>query len=138
MMSDQKFFKRCNEIGILVVKKNIIKKNIMRCKTLLSLAFSIIFLCCKKEKEKIIYTGEVISQPNYCTSSTGFPFIIKYLDKMSHSDTIITITLPIQYKFIGQKIKFEIRDLTSQDERIACTNLFIIPKQVIIFNVSQQ
>ena len=51
---------------------------------------------------------------------------------MSHSDTIITITLPIQNKFIGQKIKFEIRDLTSQDERIACVNLFDIPKQVII------
>lgn len=110
----------------------------MRCKTFFSLAFSIIFLCCKKEKEKIIYAGEVISQPNYCTSSTGFPFIIKNLDKMNHSDTIITITLPIQYKFIGQKIKFEIRDLTTQDERIACTDLFDIPKQVIIFNVSQQ
>ena len=121
-LSPPQFFKRCNEISILVVKENIIKKNIMRYKTLLSLAFSIIFLCCKKEKEKIMYTGEVISQPNYCTSSTGFPFIIKYLDKMSHSDTIITITLPIQYKFIGQKIKFEIRDLTSQDERIACAN----------------
>ena len=110
----------------------------MKCKTLLSLAFSIIFLCCKKEKEKIIYSGEVISQPNYCTSSTGFPFIIKYLDKMNYSDTIITISLPIQYKFIGQKIKFEIRDLTSGDERIACTALFTTPKQAIIFNVSQQ
>ena len=110
----------------------------MRCKTLLALAFTMIFFCCKKEKDKIIYTGEVISQPNYCTSSKGFPFIIKYLDKKNHSDTVITITLPIQYKFIGQKIKFEIRDLTSQDERIACTDLFDIPKQVIIFNVSQQ
>ncbi|MEO6330262.1 MAG: hypothetical protein ABIO55_15115 [Ginsengibacter sp.] len=75
--------------------------------------------------------GEVISQPNYCTSSTGFPFIIKYLDKMNHSDTIITITLPIQFKFIGQKIEFEMRELTLQDERIACTNLFDIPKQTI-------
>lgn len=110
----------------------------MRYKTLLSLAFTIMSVCCKKEKDKIIYTGEVISQPNYCTSSTGFPFIIKYLDKMDHSDTIITITLPIQYKFIGQKIKFEFRELTSQDEKIACTDLFDIPKQVIIFNVSQQ
>ena len=48
----------------------------------------------------------------------GFPFIIKYLDKMDHSDTIITITLPIQYKFISQKIKFEFPELTSQDEKI--------------------
>lgn len=110
----------------------------MKCKVLLSLAFITISFCCKKENHKIMYTGEVISQPNYCTSSTGFPFIIKYLDKIDHSDTIITITLPIQYKFIGQKIKFEIRDPTTQDERIACTDLFDIPKQVIIFNVSQQ
>lgn len=110
----------------------------MRCRILLALAFSVVLFCCKKEKDKIIYSGEVISQPNYCTSSTGFPLIIKYLDEINHSDTIITITLPIQYKFIGQKIKFQIRNLTSQDERIACTNLFDIPRQVIIFNVSQQ
>lgn len=90
----------------------------------------------KKENDKTMYKGEVISQPNYCTSGTGFPFIIKYIDSMNHSDSIITITLPIQYKFINQKIEFEMRNLTSQEETIACTNLFTIPKQVVIFNVS--
>lgn len=108
----------------------------MKRKTLLLLAFVMALFSCKKENDKIMYKGEVISQPNYCTSSTGFPFIIKYLDNMNHSDSIITITLPIQYKFISQKIKFEMRNLTSQDERIACTNLFNVPKQVVIFNVS--
>jgi hypothetical protein len=110
----------------------------MKLKILLSLSVAIIFFCCKKEKDKIVYMGEVISQPNYCTSSTGFPFIIKYLDRTNHSDSIITTTLPTQYKFIGQKIKFELRKLTSQDEGIACTDLFSIPRQVIIFNVSPQ
>lgn len=110
----------------------------MKFKTLLSLVLTIIFLSCKKEKNKIIYKGEVISQPNYCTSGKGFPFVIKYLNGMNNSDTVITITLPIQFKFIGQKIKFETRELNSKDERLACTDLFDIPKQVVIFNVSPQ
>ena len=108
----------------------------MKSKTLLLLAFAIGFFACKKENDKTMYKGEVVSQPNYCTSGTGFPFIIKYLDKINHSDSVITITLPVQYKFINQKIEFEMRNLTSQDERIACTDLFNIPKQVLIFNVS--
>ena len=93
---------------------------------------------CRKKIDSVRYKGEVISQPNYCTSSTGFPFIIKYLNGNNILDSSITINLPTQYKFIGQKITFEMRELNSQDEKIACTNLFIIPKQMVIFNVSQQ
>lgn len=92
---------------------------------------------CRKQSSQFRYYGEVIAQPNYCTSSKGYPFIIKY-SKNNTTDTVITITLPIQYKFIGQKIKFEMRELNFQDERIACTSLFIIPQQVVICNVSQQ
>jgi hypothetical protein len=110
----------------------------MKYQIVLSLAFTILLFCCKKENDKFKFKGEVISQPNYCTSSTGFPFVVKYLGRMNQSDTIITTTLPIQYKFIGQKIEFEMRNLTSQDERIACTNLFAIPNQVVILNVSPQ
>lgn len=124
-------------ITIFLMSKSINAKTlIMKIKPLLSLALLIMLSSCTKKNSTFIYKGVVISQPNYCTSGTGFPFIIKYIDKMNRSDSIITATLPIQYKFIGQKIKFEMRDLISQDERIACTNLFNIPKQVIIFNVS--
>jgi hypothetical protein len=97
-----------------------------------------VFFACEKRVEKVIYNGEVVSQPNYCTSSTGFPFIIRYSDKFNSTDSIITVTLPTQYKFLGQKIKFELQNLTSQDERIACTNLYNIPRQAIIFNVLPQ
>ena len=108
----------------------------MKSKTFLLLVFVIGVFSCKKENDKIIYQGEVITQPNYCTSSTGFPFIISYTSATNQIDSFITTTLPIPYKFIGQKIKFEKRELNSQDEKIACTNLFGIPKQLVIFNVS--
>lgn len=108
----------------------------MEIKPLLSLVLLMVFFACTKSNEKFIYKGEVTSQPNYCTSSTGFPFIIKYIDKMNRSDSIITTTLPIPYKFIGQKLKFEMREPTSQDEGLACTLLFTTPKQMVIFNVS--
>lgn len=101
------------------------------------LAFLISVGSCKKHSNPIRYYGEVISQPNYCTSSTGYPFIIQYSNNNT-VDTIITITLPTQYKFIGQKIQFEMRELNAQDERVLCTNLFTVPRQVVIYNVSYQ
>ena len=93
-------------------------------------------LSCSKGTDKVKIKGEVIRQPNYCTSSTGFPFIIKYTTITNQVDSFITTTLPVSYKFIGKKIEFEMREFNSQDEKIACTNLFGIPKQAVIFNVS--
>ena len=107
----------------------------MKNKSFLLLVLIVGLVSCKKENNKIHY-GEVASQPNYCTSSTGFPFVIKYTSTTNQIDSFITTTLPIQYKFKDQRIKFEIRELNSQEERIACTYLFDIPKQLVIFNVS--
>ena len=95
----------------------------------------LILLSCRKETDKIKIKGEVISQPNYCTSSTGFPFIIRFTSTTNQIDSFITTTLPVPYKFIGQKIEFEVRELNSQDEKIACTDLFGIPRQAVIFNI---
>lgn len=103
--------------------------------TKLLLACSLLFLACSKSKIPIRYKGEVIQQPNYCTSSTGFPFIIKYTNEFQKSDSVITINLPTQYKFIGQKIEFEMRDTTASDEKIICNGLFTVPRQVILLNV---
>ena len=108
----------------------------MKGKRLVLLVLVVGLFSCKKENDKVVYEGQVVGQPNSCTSSTGFPFIINYTTTTNQKDSIITITLPIPFKFIGQKIKFEIRDLNSQDERIACTDLFVMPKQAVIFNVS--
>lgn len=91
---------------------------------------------CDKGTAKVKFRGEVIHQPNYCTSGTGFPFIIKYTTTSNLTDSFITTTLPTQYKFIGQKIEFEMREPTSHDAGLAYTLLFTIPKQMIIFNVS--
>ncbi len=108
----------------------------MQCKRLILIVLVVGLFSCKKENEKVVYKGQVVGQPNSCTSSTGFPFIIYYTTITNQKDSLITTTLPIPFKFIGQKIEFEIRDLNSQDERIACTALFIMPKQAVIFNVS--
>jgi hypothetical protein len=97
-----------------------------------------IFFSCSKSDNPIRYKGEVVSQPNYCTSSTGFPFIIKYLNTANPMDSIITTTLPTQYKLLGLKIEFSERDVTSQDEVLLCNDLYNIPKQVVVFNVKSQ
>jgi hypothetical protein len=104
--------------------------------TSLVAATLVILLSCSKSSTKKIYKGEVVRQPNYCTSGTGYPFIIKYTNSGNSIDSFITATLPTPHKFLGQKIQFEFRELTERDERIACTNLFSIPKQFVIFNVS--
>lgn len=96
------------------------------------------FSSCKKSNTSIRYKGEVSSQPNYCTCSTGFPFIIKYTSSANVQDSIITTTLPVQYKLIGQKIEFSMRELNTQDERIVCNGLYTVPKQVVIFDVKSQ
>lgn len=95
----------------------------------------IFFFACSKSKSPIRYKGEVVQQPNYCTSSTGFPFIIKYINEFQNFDSVVTINLPTQYKFIGQKIEFEMRDITVRDEKLICNGLFTIPRQVILLNV---
>jgi hypothetical protein len=69
----------------------------------LLLACLTLFVCSKSDNP-IRYKGEVVSQPTYSTSSAGFPFIIKYMTKDNHMDSVITITLPTQYKSQGKKL----------------------------------
>jgi hypothetical protein len=126
-----------NLISCFTIFKKLYKKNVA-VKLVANLIIVTFFLSCSKNNNNNVYDGEVIRQPNYCTASTGFPFIIQFTNQENDVDSLITTTLPSQYKFIGQKIKFEFRDLNPFDERLACSTLFSIPKQKFIFNVENQ
>ncbi|MDP1764792.1 MAG: hypothetical protein Q8L07_12995 [Sediminibacterium sp.] len=110
----------------------------MKQKNILLLSVLILTFACSKKDNAIVYKGEVIRQPNSCTSGAGFPFIIKYVNTNNQVDSFITTTLPIPYHFLNTKIVFEIRETRSSDEKIACTDLISIPKQMVIYNVSPQ
>ena len=99
------------------------------------IAVSFTVLSCEKENsEGPIYIGEVIQQRNDCTGSTGFPFIIKY-SQGNEIDSLITLTLPTEFKLIGTRITIQMRNLNSTDEIIPCNSLSTHPNQKIIFNV---
>ncbi len=94
--------------------------------------FASILICfsCKKNNH-IKYYGEVTSQPNYCSSITGYPFII-YYQKDAYIDSFITATLLAQFKILHTKIIFEMREINNSDASIACTGPFTFPKQLVI------
>ena len=97
----------------------------------LLLAFS-----CHKLNNSTRYKGKIISQPNYCTSSTGYPFIIEYTNSSNVLDSFITATLPAEFKILGQRIQFEIREPHEGDEYLVCTGPYIILHQFVTYNVS--
>ena len=99
----------------------------------LLLAFS-----CHKPDSATRYKGKIISQPNFCTSATGYPFIIEYTNSSNIADSFITATLPAAFKILGQRIQFEIREPHDGDEYLVCTGPYIILQQFVIHNVSNQ
>lgn len=52
-----------------------------------------------------------------------------FSQKFLSEDTIITITLPEEFKKNGIELSFNMRDVVTGDETIPCKQLFIIPKQ---------
>ena len=94
------------------------------------------FSCRKNSPE--FFNGTVDRQINSCTGSTGFVFIIKYSDQNNREDSLSTLTLPIQFKLSGTKIKFQIRDLSNADDIMVCNAMIIPPKQKVIYNVKTQ
>lgn len=99
------------------------------CSILLLLAYS-----CTKNSDTI-FTGVVKRQESGCSGSTGFVFIIKYVDQNNREDSFSTLTLPTQYKLPGTKITFQMQDVSSADEAMYCNAMMTTPKQKIIFNV---
>jgi hypothetical protein len=94
------------------------------------------FCCILGCVEKVVpkcYTGTVIKEyPDCNILSKGVPYLIS-INNSSDYDTILTPTLPDQYKVVGEKIYFNIKD--SQDT-ITCLNLVVPPVLVDIQNVS--
>lgn len=92
---------------------------------------------CKKDSPEIL-NGTVDRNINGCSGSTGFVFIIKYINQSNTEDSLSTLNLPTQFKLSGTKIKFQIRDLTQSDETMFCNALITPPRQKIIYNVKTQ
>src|SRR3979411_504829 len=105
---------------------------------ILMICFSLHAVSCHKPNNSTRYIGKIISQPNYCTSATGYPFIIEYTNNSNVLDSFITATLPAEFKILGQRIQFNIRELRPGDEYIACLGLYAFPNQLVIYNVSNQ
>lgn len=116
---------------IIADKKINMKKILLMTVILLQLA------ACKKKNEYPTYTGEVKGHSNDCTGTTGFPIVIKVYDSNQY-DTVYTLTLPNQYWIVGKKISFKLRPLQSNDEPMLCNAMIIAPKQVVVFDVSNQ
>lgn len=94
------------------------------------------FSCRKSSPE--FFNGTVDRNINGCSGSTGFVFIIKYLDQNNREDSLSTLTLPTQFKLSGTKIKFQMRDLNNMDEVMFCNAMIVTPKEKVIYNVKSQ
>ncbi|MCF6351903.1 MAG: hypothetical protein L3J06_02730 [Cyclobacteriaceae bacterium] len=80
------------------------------------------------------YTGTVIDEYTYCNIlSKEVPYLI-IVDNSADYDTILTPTLPNQYKIIGERIYFNIQD--SRDT-MTCLNIVVPPLLVDLHNVSK-
>ena len=110
----------------------------MKPHSILIVCFLLLALSCHKPNNSLPYIGKVIHQPNYCTSAKGYPFIIEYINSSNVLDSFITATLPASSKILGQRIQFEIREPHDGDEYLVCGWLYIIPRQFVIYNVSNQ
>ena len=104
----------------------------------LIVCFLLLALSCHKPNDSPRFHGKVISQPNHCTSGTGYPFIIECTNSLNILDSFITATLPAEFKILGQRIQFDVREPRDGDEYIVCTGPYIIPHQFVIYNVSNQ
>ncbi|WP_207531592.1 hypothetical protein [Desertivirga arenae] len=91
---------------------------------------------CKKEADSKTYFGTVRAEIVSCTGPTGRPYIIDVLDN-EKLDSVATLTLPSSYKAVGTAIKFKIRELETSDYFMICTTNIIAPKQVIVYEVSE-
>ncbi len=85
----------------------------------LLIAFSV---SCKETKDEVTYKGVVKRKTVDCTSSLGFPVIIKVYNSLEY-DSIYTATLPENYYTIGSELEFKMRPLKTEDELSFVTQL---------------
>jgi hypothetical protein len=67
----------------------------------------IIIFSCKKSTEQY-FSGAVDRGINDCIGSTGFVYIVKYINQRNEIDSLSTLTLPAQFELSGVRIKFQI------------------------------
>lgn len=94
-------------------------------------------LSCDKKDNSPIYEGQILRQTTDCTSSKGYPFIIKVVNSPLY-DSFYTSTLPnVFWPSIGKKINFRIREYANGENDITCNTQIIGPKYFVIYDVSQ-
>lgn len=91
---------------------------------------------CKKNVIDKTYSGTVKTELVSCSGEGGLPFIVT-IESNSTFDSISTLTLPNKYWSSGKKIKFKQRELNKSDAIMFCNGLFSIPKQIVIYDVTE-
>lgn len=100
----------------------------------MSILLTFLFNACKKD-DSPKHIGEVKNQTNDCTSSNGFPFLIKVYDTPLY-DSFFTTSLPKEYWKVGEEINFRVREHTSNDAFINWNTNIAKPKFYIVYDVS--
>lgn len=96
-----------------------------------------VLVSCNKKDNSPIYEGEILRQTTDCTSSKGFPFIIKVTSSPLY-DSFYTSTLPnVFWPSIGKKINFRIRKYSNGENDITCNTQIIGAKYYVIYDVTQ-
>ncbi|MGC8751096.1 hypothetical protein [Hydrotalea sp.] len=98
-------------------------------------AFLLSSFSCRKNSPEF-FNGIVDRNINGCSGSTGYVFIIKYINLNNTEDSLSTLTLPTQFKLSGIKINFQMRNLSNSDEVMFCNTMINPPNQKVIYNVN--
>lgn len=94
-------------------------------------------ISCRKNSPEF-FNGIVDRNIKGCSGSSGYVFIIKYINQNNTEDSLSTLTLPTQFKLSGTKINFQMRNLSKSDETMYCNTMINPPNQKVIYNVKPQ
>ncbi|RWU07377.1 hypothetical protein [Pedobacter chitinilyticus] len=101
------------------------------------MAFSMLIafsLSCKETNDEVTYKGVVKRKTVDCTSSLGFPVVIKVYNSLEY-DSIYTATLPENYQAVGSELEFKMRPLKTEDEFTLCNTTIMNPKLMVVYDV---
>lgn len=104
------------------------------------MAFSMLIafsLSCKETNDEVTYKGVVKRKTADCTSSLGFPVVIKVYNSLEY-DSIYTATLPENYQAVGSELEFKMRPLKTEDEFTLCNTTIMNPKLMVVYDVRQR